>query len=337
VALVLFIIAGLDTVFAFIAQLGDFENDYQLYEAVLYILRTVPRRIYDFLSVATLIGSLIGLGILANSNELTVMRVAGVPVSKIVYMACKPVMLVVVFGLLLAQFVVPPCEQYAKSERTLQMDGGGTLQSRDGYWHREGDMFIHIKAMQPGGDMYGVLRLQFRPDQTLEFADYSDSATYQDGQWTLKGIRRTDVGSDVIQAGKLDTLVWDTSITPEILSYAILNPSYLSISGLYGYSRYLAERGLDSGPYYYAFWKKVLQPVAVIAMVFIAVSFIFGPLRSVTVGQRITVGLIAGLVFKYAQDFLGYVSLAFKVSPLLAAVVPIAICLLLGAYLLRRT
>ena len=100
VVVVLCIVAGLDTVFAFIAELGDIENDYQLYEAILYILMTVPRRVYEFISVATLIGSLIGLGVLANSNELTVMRAAGVSVSKIVYMACKPVILVVVFGLL---------------------------------------------------------------------------------------------------------------------------------------------------------------------------------------------------------------------------------------------
>ena len=41
-------------------------------------------------------------------------------------------------------------------------------------------------------------------------------------------------------------------------------------------------------------------------LVLVAISFYFGPLRSVTMGFRVFIGIIVGLLFKYAQDLLGH-------------------------------
>ena len=71
-------------------------------------------------------------------------------------------------------------------------------------------------------------------------------------------------------------------------------------------------------------------------MVLIACSFIFGPLRSVTMGLRILTGVLAGLLFRYGQDFLGYASLVYDFSPLLAAGLPIGLSLLLGGVAIIR-
>ena len=39
-------------------------------------------------------------------------------------------------------------------------------------------------------------------------------------------------------------------------------------------------------------------------MVLIAISFVFGPLREVTMGLRLTAGIVAGLIFHYGQQIL---------------------------------
>src|SRR5690606_42139823 len=61
-----------------------------------------------------------------------------------------------------------------------------------------------------------------------------------------------------------------------------------------------------------------------------------GPLRSVTLGQRIFTGVIVGFVFRILQDLLGPASQVFGFSPLLAVVVPAGLCALAGAWLLKR-
>ncbi|HET8730701.1 MAG TPA: LPS export ABC transporter permease LptG, partial [Moraxellaceae bacterium] len=68
----------------------------------------------------------------------------------------------------------------------------------------------------------------------------------------------------------------------------------------------------------------------------IACSFIFGPLRSVNMGLRILAGVLAGLLFRYFQDFFGYASLVYDFSPVLAASVPIAVSITIGGFALSR-
>jgi lipopolysaccharide export system permease protein len=68
----------------------------------------------------------------------------------------------------------------------------------------------------------------------------------------------------------------------------------------------------------------------------IAVSFIFGPLRSVSMSFRVLVGVVVGLVFQQAQDFFGYASLVFNVDPLVAIVIPVSLCLVAGLIMMSR-
>ncbi|OUS24853.1 LPS export ABC transporter permease LptG [Gammaproteobacteria bacterium 45_16_T64] len=333
---VFFVVVGLDVVFGFIAELDQLEKDYQTKEALIYTLYTIPRRIYLFIPVCALIGCLIGLGALASNSELTVMRAAGISVPRIVMYATKPLVMVVAIGLLLAQFVVPQLEQYAQSERAMQQNGGKAISARHGYWYREENRFIHVTAIQPNGVMFGVARFDYDNNGTLKSSDFSEKAIFQGDHWILQDVRLTTLEKNRSRVQEVSALRWNTAITPDMLSTIVLLPDYLSISGLYEYSNYLVLQGIDSTPYYFAFWKKVMQPLATVVMVFIAVSFIFGPLRSVTMGQRITAGVVTGLTFNYTQDILGHVSIVFHVPPVVAASAPIVVCLVFGVVMLRR-
>ena len=117
----------------------------------------------------------------------------------------------------------------------------------------------------------------------------------------------------------------------------VVEPEYLPLTDLYRHSAYLFQHGLDSDDFQLAFWRKLLQPVGIAGLVLVAISFIFGPLRDGTMGFRIFAGVLVGIVFRTIQDLLGPASLVFGFSPLYAAVIPIIICFLAGALMLRRT
>lgn len=337
VLMVTLIIVGLDSTFAYLTELDDLGNNYGALEALIFIGLTLPRRIYEFLPVGTLIGCLIGLGTLANTSELTVVRAAGISISRIVFAASKPVIWVVLAGLLLGQFVVPQTEQFAQSERARNLYLGENVASVAGHWYREGGHYTHIQVVQPNGVMFGISRFVFDELNNLVQSDFSQRAIYQGDHWVLEQVRQTRIHSDRTESERFDTLRWEnTTITPEVMSIVVLKPDYLSISGLFTYARYLQTQELESASYFFSFWKKVLQPMTTLVMVFIAISFIFGPLRSVSMGQRLMAGIIVGLLFHYAQQFLGHVTIIFHIPPLLAAVVPLLICLGIGIYLLRR-
>lgn len=336
VMMVLLVLIGLDGTFSFLAELKELEKNYQAPQALLFILMTLPRRIYDFMPVAVLIGCLVGMGTLANTSELTVIRAAGVSIARLVYSAVRPILVIVMLGLVLGQYVVPKTEQYAQSERARHLSSGPPSSARDGFWYREEGQYIHIQAIQPNGVMFGVSRFMFDDRNDLVRSDFSERAIYQGDYWMLENVKQTRMPGDHTESEIFQTLRWETTVTPDVMSIVALKPDYLSITGLYSYATYLSRQALESKSYYFSFWKKVFQPITTIVMVFIAISFVFGPLRSVTMGQRITAGVLVGLLFHYAQQLLGHASIIYNIPPLLGAMLPMLICLVVGVTLLRR-
>lgn len=334
--LVMVVVLSLDLIFAFIAELEDTENDYQTLEALMYVLLTLPRRIYDYLPLGAFMGCLVGLGSMASSSELTVIRAAGVSLKRIVWSAMKPALIVVMLGIVIGEYVAPPAERMAQSQKAVAQGAGENVASASGIWHREGDTFMHLNAVQPNGVLHGVSLFEFDADRWLVSASFAKRGIYLGDHWRLEDVTTTKLSDSETSQQKHRSLRWDSGLSPEVLSVLIVDPEDLSISGLFTYSRYLGEQGLNAANYWLAFWKKVLMPLGTAVMVMVAISFIFGPLRSVTMGFRVFTGLIVGLLFKYMQDLLGPMSVVFGFNPIIAILLPIAVNAVVGVVLMRR-
>ncbi len=333
---VLMVILGLALLFSFIDELNDVDESYGLLEAFSYVLLTTPQRLFELLPMSALIGCLVGLGTLASNSELTIMRAAGVSVGRIVWAVMKPMLVLMLAGLLISEYVAPVTENIAQSNRAIAQGGGDAQSAKRGLWHREGDDFVHINAVQPDGNLLGVTRYRFAADHRLLFSSFAKRAIFADGTWALEGVTTTHFKEDRTEVVKQPSEPWAIQLSPQLLSTAVLDPAALSITGLWDYIHYLAAQGLNNGSYWLAFWTKVLKPVVTMALVLMAISFIFGPLRSVTLGLRVFTGVLIGFVFQIAQDLLGPSSLVFGFPPLLAVLIPTGICALAGFWMLRR-
>lgn len=361
VSMVLLVIMVLLLIAAFVDEAGDVRGTYDWLEKSIYVALTMPRRLYEILPFACLIGCLIGLGILANSSELVVMRAAGVSVKRITWMVLKPLLLFIILGVGLGEFVTPYTDQVAESRRALAL-GKATAEARKGsMWNREGNEFMRINAVLPNGVLYGVTRFKFDDQRNLVEASFSQQAIYQGGYWqeediaityfdaqdTVAADSATEASDSAVPAQlipafsprseHLPSRRWETPLSPGLLNILVADPEALSLQSLWYYINYLKDQNLINSDYNLAFWQKLFQPLATASLVLIAISFIFGPLREVTMGQRIFTGVVFGVVFRLVQDLLGPSSVVFGFAPIIAVLVPIVFCLLLGVYLLNRT
>ncbi len=334
--LVMLIVLSLDLVFGFVAEMEDLRNNYAASDAILYLLMTLPRRIYDYLPLGAFMGCLVGLGSLAKNSELTVVRASGVSVVRIAWSSLKPALIVICLSLLLGEYVAPYAEKIAQSDKALKRGAQSNIVYGQGLWHKEGNSFIHVNAVEPNGALHGVSINYYSDQRVLKYSLFAKRALYHQERWSLIDVQKTEFSEGRSTVSEDSLLDWDTSLTPALLSVLIVKPDNLSISGLRSYASYLMEQNLDAGVYVLSFWKKVLQPATTIALVLVAISFVFGPLRSVAMGTRVFIGLVVGLVFKYVQDLLGPASLVFGFEPLLATAVPIFLCAFFGAVLIRR-
>jgi lipopolysaccharide export system permease protein len=336
ILLVLAVLLGLELVIGLLDQSGDLGGRYTLGPAAYYTVLTLPSHLAQFLPFAVLIGCLAGLGSLASTSELTVIRAAGVSIARILWMALQPALLVTFFGVVVAEYVAPKTEQIAQSYRALMQQEKDISISEYGLWHREGDNFVHFNAVQPDGVLFGVTMFKLDAQRHLVSAVFAERATYEKDHWALENVRETQFHGERLQSISEPSRRWDTQLSPELLNILVLDPSDLSVTGLWKYVDFLKEQGSDRGPYELALWKKLLQPLAIISLVLVAASIIFGPLRQASMGSRIFAGLLIGIVFRFSQDMLGPASLVYGFPPILGSIIPISVSLLAGIFLLRR-
>jgi len=190
--------------------------------------------------------------------------------------------------------------------------------------------------VQPNGVLYGVSIFHYDEQRRLQSALFAKRATYGDDGWLLEEVVGTAFSESRTDKIEHRTLKWRSQLVPELLDLVSLDATELSLRGLWRYANYLGRQGLANSEYRLAFWQKALLPLSTLSLVLVAISFIFGPLRSVTMGFRIFCGVLLGIVFRTSQDILGPASSVYGFPPFLASLIPVTICVAFGIVLLRR-
>ena len=111
----LLLLVGLDALTSIVDETDDMRDGYTFLDILIYAGYTLPRRVHEFVPFAALIGALIGLGRLAASSELVVIRAAGVSMFSMAIMVLKPALLMAAVGFAVGEFVAPHTEQLAMS------------------------------------------------------------------------------------------------------------------------------------------------------------------------------------------------------------------------------
>ncbi len=341
IAVVLGVIVSLDLIFSLIDELGESGENYTVGNALAFVAMTTPTSIYELFPFAALGGTIFGLGILASNNEIVVMQSAGVHKWRIVSAVLKPALLVMVLSLVIGEYIAPPLEQVANSNKAIQQSGTSSINSEAGTWRKIGNDYIHINAIAPGGtSLYGVSRYTINDDRQLESASFAESAEYiEEGTapyWRLHNVELSVFDGLRISTSSYLQEEWVADLSPELLSVLLVEPDRQSISGLYQFAQFFESEGLDSSVYFLAFWKKVLQPLSTLVLVVLAVSFVFGPLREATMGYRVFIAMAIGIAFTTVQRMMEPISLIYGLSPLMAVLTPITLCAMLGFLLMRR-
>ncbi len=335
---VFLVFLGLFSVFALVEEIGEGKTGYTLMEALAYVALTLPRRGYELVPYTVFLGSLIGLGHLASRWELVSLITAGVSVYRLFVGLAWVVLGITLAGVALGEWLAPAAESRAEARKARILRGDETIaMSR---WYREGPLYMRVDALSPEGDLVAVRQYRLDESGALQWIREAAKATYvkDDGpHWLLRDVVETRIGAAGVEVERLPEVRWPGMIDPRLLGeQALVDPRRLSIGNLMYRIDYLGREGLDTTGYRLAFWSKCLQPVATLALVLLALFIVLGPLREVSMGVRISAGIIIGLCFKYLQDLFAPMSLVYGLEPPVAVALPILACWIVGIWGLRR-
>ncbi len=330
------VLSGLQILFTYLGELGELKDGYGALDALIYVLWGAPSALYEILPISALIGAVLGLGTLASNSELIVMRAAGVSLWRIVGCVIRSALLLVVLSFALSEWVIPYSSEQAKSVKSHR--AVAELGEVKGYWSREGQRFIYIDYANSQGELRNVQVTDFDNDYRLRGTLMAEQGQFvQDGQWRLQNTQEMNVlaagNASLNKAANTDLAL---ALQPKYVHMVTIDPEDLSPSQLVSFMGYMHEYSQVPKTYQLAFWQKLGAPFALIALVVIACSFIFGPLRQQSMGFRLVIALFVGLTFFYLQDFLGYASLVYSPSPAWFVFIPILFMFVVGGYLLHR-
>ncbi|MGP5211033.1 LPS export ABC transporter permease LptG [Psychrobacter alimentarius] len=356
---------ALQLVFSYLSELDSLDDSYTMGQAIQYIFYRSPYFLEQFIPTGALLGAVVGLGLLANKSELVVMRAAGVSVYRIVSWVLQPALIFVILALAINQFVLPTSNQLAKEindadskSLVTSVRGYWTVQPRfekseDGGTKPDGSDILYIDYADVKGNIGEVKRWHLDNNGNLQTAVHAEGGKYIGREsldtttdklseqyrydWQLNNMTELSInqGFESSQAiSTSDTL--SLPFAPESVYLLTRKAEDLSLTQLYEHRQFMRQQDQRSLSHELAFWQKLLSPLSILSLVIVACSFVFGSLRTHSLGLRIVVALLFGLLFSYVQDLVGFVSLATGFSPMLMVLLPIIGSAILGGYLLKR-
>jgi lipopolysaccharide export system permease protein len=299
-------------------------------------LMNLPQLAYELLPITALIGSLIGLGGLARGSELTVIRATGVSVARIASSALLAGLLLVLFAIVLGEFLAPPLQQAARAQKAFAKLSDVSF-GFGSAWVRDGDLILNV-AEQSSERQFGSMQVfELSPDHRLLALGRARRAVAGPrGKWLLSDYTESRFEDDKVTARPPGERLLESNVTVGFLGLAVEDPKQLTSRALWRLIHYFRTNGLDTREYVFAFWSRIARTAAVIFAVLLAIPFVLGNLRSSGIGARMMVGLLLGVGLFLLQRLIESGLVVFQLDPVLLAWLPTTLLALLAAVLLAR-
>ena len=337
------VLIGLTVVLTFADDIGNIgKGSYTINHAIAVAALGLPGHAYDLFPTAAVIGSLLGLGDLAATSELTALRALGLSRARL---SVSVALVLAVFTLLMVvngETLWPWASQRAQAIRSIR-HSDMVVSRYDGLWAREGDMFLSAhggEQKQRGGDQWlelrGVRLFEFADDGQLRSIANASTAEHRGDHWVLHDVDRIRFDGKSVQRTKVASERWNSHLSESILAASVTRPGNLDSAQLRTSIDYRKRNGLDSSQYERIYWGRWFYPLNVLALCLAAAPFAFGSLRSGGYGKRIFIGIVFALGFWLLQQVVTKLAGIYHFDFRIAYAVPPMIMLAVSNYVFRQ-
>lgn len=338
-AIVMSVLLALGGFIEFVGQLDDIgTGNYGIIQGFVYTLLKLPEMAFMMLPMAVLLGGLLGLGALANSSELIVLRAAGVSLASVALGVLRTGCGLALLGVVLGQYLAPPLERYSRQYRTFAMHGPSGVATGETAWVRDGNVIMNMSRLGDPSRFGGVYLFRLEPGSRLISIARADSAGLDESQrWTLNNYAGTYFFDDGVTTERARRSAAVSGLNPELLGLTVVRPEALDGLALWRYIRYLRDNELDSHRYEVALWSRLAAAVAIAPMCVLALPFTFGQMRRTGTGARMLLGVGIGLVYFLFSRALADGSEVYNLNAVLVGWLPTVLLIAVTLIALART
>ena len=313
--------------FNFLAELNSVGTvNYTILEAFKYIVLQLPEVAYDQVSPVILLGCVLGMGHLATTGQLIILRASGISILKITWLTLKNAIIFLICLTLIGELVAPTLTTYAENERSNALGQNSLSKSQDGFWIRDGDNFINVENNVDGSLFNGITVIEVNKSNKIERVVESKSAIF-DGQninmdsTNIFSINSTNLFDDIALKER-NLYKKRVAFDQDLIDSLEKEPKDLTTLTIVKQIQFLTDNKLRAEVFEVELYKRLVKPITLVAMILLAMLFIFGSTRDATLGRKIFFGVAIGLSFELISRIGGALALSFDFSPLLSAFIP---------------
>jgi lipopolysaccharide export system permease protein len=340
ILLVWTVLVGIDTLSGLLNEIDEVGiGDYDIGRVVQYIALTVPRRAYHTFSTAAIVGSLMGLGALAASSELTALQAAGATRARIARSAVQAAAILLAGALFLGEYVGPRSDRMA-ADLVARAKAQGIAFAGSGLWLRDGRAVWNARRIIVTGsgqiELWEVFRYAFDEQARLVDVIQGERARFRGDRVEITGLRRDLLGDARIESATLARIELPTLLDPGLIESHTVRPRQQATADLWQTIRYARINQLDALAFESAFWYRVFYPLTCLALAFAAVPFAFGQQRSGGAARRLLLGMVIGVSFFFAHRTLINLAETQRQALVLVNLLPPLLLAAASAWWLRR-
>jgi lipopolysaccharide export system permease protein len=337
IGLVMAALLMLGMLFVFIGEQGNVGvGHYTMLDALQYSALTLPQFALEAFPAGALIGALLGIGMLARSHELTVMRVSGMSKLRLGAAVLISAALLVAIALLVGEFLAQPLGQLADEQKAYAKYSNMSFAGA-GAWIRDGDLILNVQDRSSAAEFGGMLIFELTADNRIAAIAHAEHASAAGAQsWQLRNYVESRFVNDSVTSLRQPQRPLHTAAGADFLRLVNTDTSELSLRTLYRAIHYLRSNNLGTEQYEIAFWSRVARTVGIAVALLFALPFGFGALRSASLSARITFGVALGIVYVFLQRLVESGTQVFDLDPLVLAWVPTGLLALVTATLMWR-
>jgi lipopolysaccharide export system permease protein len=180
----------------------------------------------------------------------------------------------------------------------------------------------------PDLSLRGLRIYEFDHGYRLRSISFAERGSFQRARsWVLRGVVQTTFDDRRTSVRKIAEADWQSVLDPALLNVLQVKPEKMSAWRLHSYTQHLKENRQKALRYEIAFWTKVMYPVAVLAMMVLALPFAYFQRRQGGVGAKIVAGIMLGLAFHFLNKLFSYLGLLYDWPAVFSAVLPTLIVL----------
>ena len=278
------------------------------------------------------------MGHLATTGQLLIFQVSGASILKITLLTLKNSLIFVLFFIFIGEFLAPNSSSFAERSRSNALGNSSPSISQEGFWIRDGGNFINVKRNIDGVIFSGITVIEVNKLNKIERVIKAKSASFKGNSIDMNNSEIFSIDDsnfiDNISLKQRNYYNKTVSFDQDLIDSLEKEPEDLSTWTLIKQIEFLSDNKLRSGVFEVELYKRLIQPVTLIAMILLAMLFIFGSTRDVTLGRKIFFGVALGLSFEMLSRIASAIALSFDFSPLLSTILPTFIVMFIAIILL---